>query len=174
MSDPFLGEIRPVGFNYPPSKWANCDGQIVAISQNPALFSVLGTNFGGNGTSTFALPDLRGRTSFSFGQGPGLGNYDVGATIGTENVTLTLATLPAHTHSAGCTGGKGQGNTTNPTNAVWANTPGADTPYANSADSTMSPNCTDSFGGSLPHNNMQPYLVINFIIALQGIFPERD
>jgi len=145
----------------------------MAIQQNRALYSVLGTNFGGDGISTFGLPDLRGRAPLGFGQGNGLSNYPLGALAGAEDVSLSTSTIPPHTHLAQSTGGKGQGNTTDPADAVWARNNEGDTPYATTADSTMSSQAIfpGPSNGPVPHNNMQPFLVLYFIIALEGVPP---
>lgn len=174
MSDPFIAEIRIFGFNFPPTGWAFCDGQIMAISQNTALFSLLGTTYGGDGRTTFALPNLQGSAPLHPGQGPGLSLRDLGETGGEPSVTLLDVEMPMHTHTAqGVSGAGGQG----PAGNAWssANQRGIST-YAPSTNGTvqMSPQALSPMGGSLPHNNMMPYLVLNFCIALQGIFPPRS
>lgn len=172
MSSPFVSEIRMVGFNFPPRGWAYCNGQILPISQNTALFSLLGTYYGGDGKSTFALPNLQGSAPMYFGQGPGLSNYYQGEVDGVENVTLLTTEMPAHSHniqvvadlatSSGLPGSSNIGIAN-----ITTYNPGP-------ASVQMSPLSLAPAGGSLPHNNMQPYLTLNFIIALQGIFPSRN
>jgi microcystin-dependent protein len=174
MSEPFIGEIRIFGFNFAPLGWAFCDGQLVPISQNTALFSLLGTFYGGNGTTTFALPNLQGRFAVAFGQGNGLSSYSIGDLGGVESVTLTEGQLPAHTH--GASGSQGGGNSLVPTQCVWsADAAGGSAPYTNAApDVNLSPNAIGSTGQNLPHENRPPFLALNFCIALQGIFPSRQ
>lgn len=172
MADPFVAEIRMFGFNFAPTGWAACDGQVLPISQNTALFSLLGTNFGGNGSSNFALPDLRSRLALGTGQGPGLSQRVVGESGGAAAVTLTDAQMPGHSHDLL---GVPSPTTGSPADAALA-------PTANSAPAYRIPGATTSMasdslaasGGSLPHNNRQPYLGLNFCIALQGIFPPRS
>jgi microcystin-dependent protein len=171
MSEPFLGEIAIFGFNFAPRGWAMCNGQILPISQNTALFSLLGTTYGGNGQTTFALPDLRSRVPVHEGQGPGLSSYDLGQTGGSENVTLTTPQLPLHTH----------GFTVNASSAATSKSPAGNNPaafgtvaYGSTADLQMGPDTTSPTGDSAPHNNVQPYLTLNFCIALEGIFPSRN
>ena len=174
MADPFLAEIRIVGFNFAPRGWALCDGQLLPISQNTALFALIGTNYGGDGKSTFALPNLQGRAPMHQGQGPGLTNRDLGEFGGEQSVTLINSEIPTHSHqvSANDSGG----NQTSPTNNVWSSLAGRTPPplYSNTSDTTMSPQAASVSGGSLPHNNMPPYLTLTFIIALAGIFPSRN
>jgi microcystin-dependent protein len=168
--DPFLGQLMLVPYNFAPRGWAFCNGQIMSIAQNTALFSLLGTTYGGNGQTTFALPDLRGRVAISSGQGPGLQNYSLGEIAGSENVTLISSQMPAHTHVVGASTGSAQAT---PDNAF----PGSDTStqiYDLAASTTMNPQMIQPSGGSQPHENRQPYLALNYIIALQGIFPSRD
>jgi microcystin-dependent protein len=156
------------GGNFAPRGWAFCNGQLLSIAQNTALFSLLGTTYGGNGQTTFALPDLRSRAPVHFGQGPGLTNRDLGEQGGEETHTLITTEMPAHSHPAGA---NNSGQTTNrPADAVAARG-GA---YASSADTSMGPASSPPAGGSQPHNNMQPYLAINYIIALEGIYPSRN
>jgi microcystin-dependent protein len=169
MSDPFVAEIRIFPFNFAPKGWAFCDGQILPLSQNTALFSLLGTTYGGDGKSTFALPDLQGNAPMQPGQGQGLSLRDLGEMSGAESVTLLQTEIPVHTHALSVS--NEDANNTNP---------GADTPgrgnaiYGpNSSLVAMDVNALAPAGGGLPHNNMQPYLTLNFCIALQGIFPPR-
>jgi microcystin-dependent protein len=176
MSDPFLGEIRPVGFNFAPVGWALCDGQIMSISQNTALFSLLGTNFGGNGVSTFGLPNLQGCFPLHVGQGNGLSTYVVGESGGADSVTLTQQQMPSHAHTPQAS--VGTGSTNSPSGAIWAQPHfgrSLDQVYdAAGGLAPMSSSILGSTGSSQPHNNLSPYLVINFVIALQGIFPARS
>jgi len=172
MSDPFLGEIRVFGFDYPPQGWANCAGQLLSISQNTALFSILGTSFGGNGTTTFALPNLPGNVPVHVGVGPGLTPRTLGEAGGTPEVTLDMGEMPAHSHAANCN--SGPGTSYGPTNNVWASDAGGASEYASAANVQMAANALAPAGGGQPHDNQQPYLVLNFCIALQGIYPPRE
>lgn len=176
MATPFLAEIRMFTGNFAPVGWAECNGQLIPITQNTALFSLLGTFYGGDGKSTFALPNMQGCAPMHFGQGPGLTPRDLGETAGEQTVTLLQTEMPAHSHTVqvstatdhlanpnGNTWGSGQrgmGNTYAATNA--------------SNNVQMDPFATSIAGGNLPHNNMPPFLVLTFIIALQGIFPARS
>jgi len=173
MSSPFVAEIRIFGFNFAPRGWAFCNGQLLPISQNTALFSLLGTTYGGDGKSTFALPNLQGSAPMQPGQGAGLSNRFIGETGGEQNVTLLETEMPAHAHGAqGFPNAGGQG----PTNNAWsdANQRGISEYAPSSAQNVpMSPQALSLTGGSLPHNNMMPYLVLNFCIAMQGVFPPR-
>jgi len=176
MSDQFVAEIRIFPFNFAPTGWAFCDGQLLPISQNTALFSLLGTTYGGDGKSTFALPDLQGRAAMQPGQGSGLSQRFLGEESGEEFVTLLTAEMPFHNHGAACRSGSGT-NFTTPVGNIWANAAfgrGTINLYnAGPAVGTMSPFAAQPTGGSLPHNNMQPYLTLNYCIALQGVFPPR-
>jgi microcystin-dependent protein len=167
MADPYIGEIRMVGFNFAPQGWAFCDGQLLAISQNTALFSLLGTTYGGNGQTTFALPDLRSRVPMHKGQGPGLSSYLLGQNGGVEAVTLTVPQIPLHSHPTPCS--SDDPNAGSPVNNVLAAV--STSIYSNTSNASMA---STSAGGGQPHTNQQPYLVINFCIALQGIFPSRS
>jgi microcystin-dependent protein len=172
MSEPFLGEIRLVPYNFAPRGWAFCQGQLLAISQNTALFSLLGTTYGGNGVTTFGLPDLQGRVAVHVGQGPGLSPYDLGQEGGTETVTLTSGQLAPHPHPANCL--NVNGNQYQPNGGVWAVDAGANPQYGTTkAAGTMAPNIIGSSGNGQAHNNIQPYLTLNYVVALQGIFPQR-
>jgi microcystin-dependent protein len=173
MADPFLGEIRMFCGNFAPIGWALCQGQLLSISQNTALFSILGTTFGGNGTTTFGLPDLRGRVPINFGQGPGLSSYNLGEMSGSENVTLLASQMPAHTHAVGAVTGN-QGSTSHPNGQYLASSGSAVIYNSGPPDSAMNAGMNQSAGGSQPHSNIQPFLCVNFIIALQGIFPSRN
>jgi microcystin-dependent protein len=177
MSEPFIGEIRIVGFTFAPRGWALCNGQLLSIAQNTALFSLLGTTYGGNGTSTFALPDLQGRFPMHFGTGPGLTPRTQGEVSGTETVTLLTTQMPAHTHLATVTlrGNSGDASADTPQANVPARaevySAGAANVDLNASAATAS---VQTAGGDQPHTNMPPYLVLNFIIALEGIFPSRS
>ncbi len=174
MADPFVAEIRIFGFNFSPNGWAFCSGQLIPIGQNTALFSLLGTNYGGDGVSTFALPDLLGRAVMHWGQGPGLSNRLLGEMGGSAAASLIASELPAHTHAVSvATAADASADRSNATANVLAKP--ADSSYATSgATTTMSPASTGIAGTGVPHNNMQPYLVLNFCIALQGVFPPRQ
>lgn len=173
MADPFVAEIRIFPFNFAPRGWAFCNGQLLPLSQNTALFSLLGTTYGGNGQSNFALPDLQGRAPMHPGQGPGLSLHDLGETGGSETVTLLESEIPSHSHTQ-------MANTSTaskslPTNNSFARGSSM-IPYlapAGAATVNMAGQTIAPTGGSLPHNNMQPYLTLNFNIALQGVFPPR-
>jgi len=173
MSSPFVAEIRIFGFNFAPKGWAFCNGQLMPISQNTALFSLLGTTYGGDGISTFGLPNFQGSAPMHQGQGAGLSLRDLGESAGEQTVTLLESEMPAHAHGAQAypnAGGQG------PTNNAWsgANQRGISEYTPSSAQNVqMSPLALSVTGGSLPHNNMMPYLVLNFCIALQGVFPSR-
>ena len=178
MADPFVAEIRICGFNFAPKGWAQCNGQLLPISQNTALFSLLGTTYGGDGKSTFALPNLQGCAPMHFGQGPGLSLRVLGETGGSDTITLLANEMPAHRHlAAGNVCQTATGNQKTPVGNVPAReAAGVTAPYVDDAapQGLMAPGSVSSSGGSLPHNNMQPYLTLNFIIALQGIFPARS
>lgn len=171
--EPFLGEIDLVSFNFAPKGWAQCNGQLLSIQQNTALFSLVGTFYGGNGINTFALPDLRGRRAVGMGQGSGLSNYDLGQVGGEETVTLTLGQLPIHTHTARASSAPGTLNS--PVNSVWGSQSQVYL-YSNAPVGTaaMAGAAIGSTGGGQPHDNTPPYLVLNYIIALQGIYPSRQ
>lgn len=173
MSDQFVAEIRIFPFNFPPTGWAFCNGQILPISQNTALFALLGTTYGGDGKSTFALPDLQGQVPLQPGQGPGLSVRDLGETGGTETVTLLASEMPRHTHNVNATTQPGEDP--DPTNDLLGRSVGAQLYQDNTTANLvqLAPTSLAPSGGSLPHNNMQPYLTLNFCIALQGIFPQR-
>jgi microcystin-dependent protein len=177
MSNPFLAEIRIFPFIFAPKGWAFCDGQILPISQNTALFALLGVTYGGDGKSTFALPNLQGSAPLHPGQGPGLSLYDLGESGGVQNLTLLQSELPQHSHFVNADKGSASSGSPaggifksgihpgNPAGAVWLYNGGpADTPIQG----------VGVAGGDLPHNNMMPYLTLNFCIALQGVFPPRS
>jgi microcystin-dependent protein len=177
--DPYIGEIRMVGFNFAPVGWALCDGQMLPISQNQALFALLGTTFGGNGTTTFGLPDLRSRVPIHQGQGIGLSLYSMGQNGGVENVTLNVSQMPTHNHTVGVN--NNAGTTPDPTNAFPAKgyagesrNPTLIPNYGTSATGNFAQNTVSQVGGSQPHTNIEPYLCVNFIIALNGVFPSRS
>jgi microcystin-dependent protein len=174
MSEPFIGEIRMVGFNFAPRGWALCNGQLLPIASNEALFSLLGTIYGGDGRTTFGLPNLQGRVPMHQGAGAGLTPRVIGETAGQEAVTLLESQLPAHTHKARASSLKG--NTNSPVGRVWSKDAGVQsaTYTSSAADADMGPSAIASAGGGAPHDNMPPYLVVNFVIALQGIYPARD
>lgn len=177
----FIGEVRMFAGNFAPQGWAFCEGQLMPISQNTALFSILGTTYGGNGQTTFALPDFRGRVPLGPGKGPGLSQYDPGQTGGTEVVTLNINEMPLHTHGAKSSGTmscySGPGGDTSPKNNFLAEAEGniySDVENANMAAGGVAVETTiDMAGGSAPHNNIQPFLSINFIIAIEGDFPKQ-
>ncbi|HYG57718.1 MAG TPA: tail fiber protein [Symbiobacteriaceae bacterium] len=174
MADPFVAEIRIVGFNFAPRGWAFCDGQLMPISQNTALFSLLGTTYGGNGKSNFALPDLQGKAPMHPGQGPGLSLRDLGESAGTSTVTLLESEMPVHTHATNCS--SGDPTASRPNGMTWSKVDQGNPPAYGPLNNpvTMHPWALGPTGGSLPHNNSQPYLTLNFIIALQGVFPPRS
>jgi len=165
MSEPFLSEIKIVSFNFAPKGWALCNGQLLPINQNQALFSLLGTTYGGDGRVNFALPDLRSRIPIHVGSGHTLGERG-----GEESHTVNISELPAHSHTFSAS--DADPNQGTPAGNMWAKNAGA---YSSAApDSTMNPASISNTGGSQPHTNLQPYLVLNFIIALQGIFPSQN
>lgn len=171
MADPFVAEIRIFPFNFAPTGWAFCDGQLIPISQNTALFSLLGTTYGGNGRSTFALPNMQGNAPMHPGQGPGLSLHDLGETGGSETVTLLQAEIPAHSHTLRASNTLGDNPV--PTGNTLARYANAYQQTTNSGLVAMAAQSLAPAGGSLPHNNMMPYLTLNFCIALQGVFPPR-
>jgi microcystin-dependent protein len=181
MSEPFLGEIRMVGFNFAPRGWALCSGQLMSIAQNTALFALLGTTFGGDGQVTFGLPDMRGRVPIDQGHGSGLSDRVMGELSGEEDQTLIITELASHTHavtvSPACSAD--DGTTGSPVGNVPAVPAAGTTPvtaYTSPGTGSMASGSGTATptGGSQPHNNMQPYLVCNFVIALEGIFPSRN
>ena len=176
MADQFISEIRIFAGNFVPSGWALCNGQLMPISLNTALFSLLGTTYGGDGKTTFALPNLQGSTPLGAGQGPGLTLRDLGEIGGEQTVTLLDSEMPAHSHTAQASTA---GGVNSPAGAAWGESKLGKTPlnvYAASGANNvlMSPLALSIAGGSQPHNNMPPYLCLTFIIALQGIFPARS
>jgi microcystin-dependent protein len=165
MSTPFMSELRIISWNFPPKGWAFANGQFLPINQNQALFSLLGTMYGGNGQTTFALPDLRGRTPIHTGQG-----FTLGQAAGEVNHTLSIQELPQHNHFVNTT--NVAGDQQNPTNNFFANSNVQ--PFRGDFNTTLGPETVTNVGGSQPHNNMSPFLVLNIIIALQGAFPSRN
>jgi microcystin-dependent protein len=176
MSNPFVAEIRIFPFNFAPKGWAFCDGQILPLSQNTALFSLLGTSYGGDGKSNFALPDLQGAVPLQQGQGPGLSQYFLGESTGSDTDTLLTSEMPAHTHTMEADLNHFNANATSPNGAVLVN----DAPNLTFSNPTspslqlMNPAMISVAGGSQPHNNLMPYLTLNYCIALQGVFPPRS
>ena len=177
--DPFVAEIRIFPFNFAPKGWAFCNGQILPLSQNTALFSLLGTMYGGDGKSNFALPDLQGCVPLQWGQGTGLSPYDQGEKAGSDTFTLLQSEMPAHSHAVNAS--TANANSSSPSNALLAKgdfsfqgKTGAVATYTTTAPSTlMSTNAVGPAGGGQPHNNLMPYLTLNFCIAMQGIYPPR-
>lgn len=169
MTDPFVAEIRIFAGNFAPRGWAMCDGTILPISQNTALFSLLGTTYGGNGISTFGLPDLRGRAPMFWGQGPGLSPHVIGEAAGAASVTLTGTQIPQHNHALQASGG--DADAASPIGALPGLTPSP--AYRSDRDSQAAGGAISATGGGQPHPNEQPYLTLTFIIALQGIYPPR-
>lgn len=178
--EPFLGQICLFGFDYAPTGWALCNGQMMSIAQNNALFALLGTTYGGNGQTTFALPDLRGRVAINQGGGPGLSPHTIGEVSGTENVTLIQTQMPAHNHMLAVSGSAA--TTNNPNGGVLAASAGNDgdgnpvtvNTYNATPNATANPQAISMAGGNQPHENMQPYLTLNYCIALTGVFPSRS
>ena len=168
---PILGEVRMFAGNFPPSGWALCNGQLLSIASNTALFSLLGTTYGGNGVNTFALPNLQSRVPLHPGQGLGLSPRVRGESAGEETHVLTVLEIPSHTHQALASATNGNGDS--PASRVWARDVAGVPAYASSADVDMASGAIASTGGGQPHNNLQPYLTVNFIIAMQGIFPQH-
>jgi len=171
VADPFVAEIRIFPFNFAPKGWAWCDGQLLPLSQNTALFSLLGTTYGGDGKSNFALPDLQGRAPMHPGQGPGLSLHDLGETGGSETVTLLESEIPSHSHTMRSSAQPGEDNDPDPT-VVHARPVGGFT-YKASGGLVSMGDVLAPAGGDAPHNNLQPYLTFYFCIALQGVFPPR-
>jgi microcystin-dependent protein len=178
MAEPFLGQITVFPYSFPPYGWMDCAGQLLSVAQYSALFNLLGTTYGGNGTTTFGLPDLQGRIPLGQGQSPGGSNYEMGEIDGLEGVTLAVTTIPSHTHGLSATGSDGQTN--NPAGKVLAKatTTGRDGPQGNiynaaTPNTALTPASVGTAGGSLPHNNIQPSLVLRYCIAVSGVYPAR-
>ncbi|KYH04338.1 MULTISPECIES: phage tail protein [Chryseobacterium] len=173
-SEPFLGQIAFVPYNFAPKYWAECNGQLLPIAQNQALFSLLGTTYGGNGTTTFALPDMRGRVLVHNGQAPGSPTtYTMGETGGAESVTLLITQMPAHNHTVNAV--TAEGNQSTPTNNLPADTKGLDKEYSDTAANTVMKNTmVGNTGGSQPHENRPPFITLKCIIALAGVFPSQN
>lgn len=180
MASPFVAEIRIFPFDFAPTGWALCNGQLLPISQNTALFSLLGTTYGGDGKSTFALPDLQGSAVLNPGQGPGLSLWDLGQVSGSQTVTLLTSEIPVHGHTLNAVAAAGltpSASGTMASNGSWVQGTqrGVVQSYATNAPETaMSQNALGAAGSSVPHNNMMPFLTLNFCIALQGVFPPRS
>ncbi len=176
MADPYIGEIRIFAGTYAPLHWAFCDGQLLAISQNDALFSLIGTNYGGDGRSSFGLPEMRGRAPVHFGNGPGLTPRPIGQRYGAEEVTLTTAQIPSHSH--GFRASTGGVSAQDPTNMVLGTVATDDDIYYEGSDTqnigAMNADSVMDTGGSQSHYNMMPYLCMNFIMSLAGIYPQRS
>lgn len=173
MSQPFVGEIKMFGGNFAMRSFAFCDGQLMSISQNEELYTLLGTIYGGDGVNTFALPDLRSRLPIGQGQGPGLTNRPIGSVAGTETVTLLTAQLPVHSHPAACN--TAAGDSSSPAGNFWAaNSNAATAQYAVNSNASMNSGEGTPTGSSQPHANLMPYLTVNFVIALFGIFPSQN
>lgn len=171
MSEPFLGEIRMFAGNFAPRGWALCDGQLLAVSQNDALFSLFGTIYGGDGRTTFGLPDLRGRVPIHMGQGPGLSDRRLGSKGGAENVTLVSGELPPHDHAVRVSSAVGTDDV--PTDEYLGASPNVRAFRPQPPTQPMNTDSVAAVGGSQPHNNIMPFLCINFIVALVGIYPSR-
>lgn len=170
--EPFIGQIMIVCFNFAPRGWAFCNGQLLQIQENSALFSLLGTQFGGDGQRTFGLPDLRGRVPIHMGEGKGLGLYQLGQSGGVSEVTLVEPQMPRHSHNVSLPANDQGGRLENPKDSFIAS--GDNIKFSDSSDVNMAPLLVIPSGGSQPHENMQPYLTVNFIIALEGIYPSRS
>ncbi len=179
MAEPYVGQVIAVGFNFAPVGWLLCDGSLQSIANNPVLYSLLGTTYGGDGQTTFGLPDLRGRTVIGHGQGPGLQNYVLGQKAGTETVTLTTGQMPAHNHMPQAQPATASGATATPggSTVFGPATDNATRAYGPAAASPVSLNnsvVTSAAGGNQPHENMQPYMTINYIIAALGVYPPQS
>ena len=174
--DPFLGQIQMFGFNFAPRGWAKCDGQLLPISQYQALFSLLGTIYGGDGWTTFALPDLRGRAAIHMGHGSGLSDRSIGSRSGSERVFLTINQIPSHNHTATAHATDETGNAETPGGNVWAKKTRDDDYRTGAPDVTMNAGAVtiNNTGGGQAHDNMPPFLTVNYCIALQGVFPSRN
>ncbi len=170
--EPFIGQIQAFGFNFAPRGWSTCDGQLLSIASNSALFSLLGTTYGGDGRTTFALPDLRGRSMIHQGRGPGLSDFSIGQRGGAEQVTLSVINMPSHNHASSVAVNTGGGESSVPTGYIAAHTAAfGEEPTAGANLAGVSNN---NAGGNQPFSNLNPYLTVNVCIALVGIFPSRD
>ncbi|MGZ3837493.1 MAG: phage tail protein [Flavisolibacter sp.] len=168
MATPYIGEIRLFGGNFAPFGWAFCNGQLLSIAENSALFNLIGTTYGGDGQNTFALPDLQGRVPLHMGTGPGLSAFVIGESGGTETETLTVSQIPSHTHVVSAAA---SGQSDNPAGNVWGGSTGG-LPYSASPGTlTMNAGSIQASGGSQPHENMTPFLVVSYIIAIEGVYP---
>jgi microcystin-dependent protein len=176
MADPFIGEIRMVGFSFAPVDWADADGQLIAISQNNALYSLYGTTYGGDGQKDFALPDLRGRAPIHCGKGPGLPEFKRGQHGGSTDVVLSEDELPSHEHAAKVNAKAAEANQGSPTGHYWAQLPRNAVLYSDSRDTPMAADAVEvaASGGGQAHANMQPYLTIRFCVSLAGLYPRRN
>jgi microcystin-dependent protein len=173
MSNPFIGEIRMFGGTFAPAGWAMCQGQLMAISQNDALFTLIGTTYGGDGQETFGIPDLQGRAPVHMGQGPGISqNYQIGEKAGVESVTLTTNQIPIHNHAVVTS--TALANSADPTNQIYAQSTQILVYTQDVATKFFAPTSMQPAGGSQPHDNMQPFLVITFILSLFGVFPSQN
>ena len=173
MSQPYIGEIRMFGGSFAPAGWAMCNGQLIPISENDALFNLIGTTYGGDGQSTFALPNLQSRVPIHMGQGPGIAQtYQIGESGGTESVTLTTQSIPQHTHPAMCSNAAGSGS--DPSGGVWATSDTTQYQTGSGPNTNMGSMPTTPAGGSQPHDNLIPFLVVTYIISLFGIFPSQN
>lgn len=172
MSEPFLAEIRMVGFSFAPRGWAFCDGQILPINQNQSLYSLVGTTYGGDGRTSFALPDLRGRTSIHVGRSNGGPYHPLGQKSGEETHTLSVAEIPQHSHQLMAS--SGDADSGNPTNHVLARSTAPESYRSPSTLAAMGAGSVTNAGGSQAHENMQPFITLNFCIALRGLFPSRN
>jgi microcystin-dependent protein len=173
MSSQYIAEIRAFGFNFAPLDWAQCNGQTIAIDQNATLFNIIGTTYGGNGTTTFNLPNLGDRTAVGMGQAPGLMNWPLGAAFGEANHTLLVGEVPPHAHPATFGIAGVENETTIPSSISYPGHAQGSRAYSTSASTTLAPATIGLAGGSLPHNNIQPVLVLNYCIALFGVFPPQ-
>lgn len=173
MAQPYIGEIRMFGGNFAPAGWAFCDGQLMAIAENDALFALIGTTYGGDGQSTFALPDLRGRLPIHQGSGLGLPTYTLAEAAGSESVTLTTNQMPQHTH-AFVADSSLTGLSPNPAGSIPAGSTTIDAYINDIADQTLAPQSVSAVGGSQSHDNMMPFVTLSFIISLYGIFPSQS
>jgi microcystin-dependent protein len=173
MSNPFIGEIRMFGGTFAPAGWAMCQGQLMAISQNDALFTLIGTTYGGDGQETFGIPDLQGRAPVHMGQGPGISqNYQIGEKAGVESVTLTTNQIPIHNHAVVTS--TALANSADPTNQIYAQSTQILVYTQDVATKFFAPTSMQPAGGSQPHDNMQPFLAITFILSLFGVFPSQN